>query len=584
MTRAIGYVRRSTDKQDESLGQQRAKLEAFAKVRGWDLVVVHCDDAISGSEMHRPGLDALVSDAVTRDDVDIVLAWDRNRLARPKDALDGMLLERKLMEAGKRVIYAATGQEADRSFTSGLISYVEHHQYGDYLRKLSRDTMRGLVARAERGMWPGGPIPFGYDRLILGEASKPLRIIRDLDDGGQAIIQPDTGVVLETLSNGQRHKKQDHESVTLIPSEPGRVRALRKMFADFAAGKPSRVLRDELNAAGFRTSRGSRFTVQTILPILENPAYLGRCVYNRRTLSKWHRHTSGQSVERHDGGVEKRPASDWITHENAWPALVDADTFDQVQARRKACRERTTHYRGTAMKADYLLTGLFFCGVCGGKMTGQTCTSGKGYKTRYYVCGRHSAGHKHECPKRYTVPAQVVEDHLLTVIRQDLAKLRDDDKLHAYVAAELQRVTGGKSDARDQLQRRLADLDQQTAKLRDHLLALDPDTAKSLGLYDHAQAVGIERAQVEAELSVMRGDAPALPPVNVIRQRAAAEFDRIEHVLAAGTVEEKRDLVAAYVQTIKADPDRQSVRISLYPTLLSQKIAGAGFEPATSGL
>ncbi len=247
MTRAIGYVRRSTDKQDESLGQQRARLEAFAKARGWDLVIIHSDDAISGSELSRPGLEALLNDATMRGDVDVVLAWDRNRLARPKDPLDGMLLERKLIEAGKRVIYAATGQEADRSFTSGLISYVEHHQNGDYLRKLSRDTMRGLVSRAERGMWPGGPIPFGYDRLILGDGNKPLRIIRDLDDGGQAIIQPDSGAVLETLSKGQRHKKQDHEGVTLIPSEPRRVRALRKMFADFAAGKPSRVLRDELN-------------------------------------------------------------------------------------------------------------------------------------------------------------------------------------------------------------------------------------------------------------------------------------------------------------------------------------------------
>ena len=42
--------------------------------------------------------------------------------------------------------------------------------------------------------------------------------------------------------------------------------------------------------------------------------------------------------------------------------------------------------------------------------------------------------------------------------------------------------------------------------------------------------------------------------------------------------------IADDVYTIKADPDRQPVRISLEPTLLSQKIAGTGFEPATSGL
>jgi len=90
-------------------------------------VEVFEDDAISGSEMHRPGLDKLLQ-AVTDPEVKFVVAWDRNRLARPKDAVDGLLLERQMQKAGKRVVYAATGQEAGRSFTSDLVGLVEHHQ------------------------------------------------------------------------------------------------------------------------------------------------------------------------------------------------------------------------------------------------------------------------------------------------------------------------------------------------------------------------------------------------------------------------------------------------------------------------
>lgn len=583
MTQAIGYIRRSTDRQEESLDQQRAKLEAFAKSKGWTLAAVYCDDAISGSDMKRPGLERLMADVTDRDDIQVVLAWDRNRLARPKDPIDGMMLERRLVEAGKRVIYAATGMESDRSFTSGLIGYIEHHQNGDYLRKLSRDTMRGLVERAKRGLWPGGPIPFGYDRLIL-DGDKPRRIVRDLDDGGQVVLDARTGDELERLPKGKSHRKQDHEACTLVPSDPARVRALQRIFSDYAAGKPSRVLRDELNATGFRTSRGSHFTVQTILPILQNQAYLGRCVYNQRTLSKWHRYREGASVERHDEGVERRDQADWVTCDDAWQALIDQDTFDQVQRRRSSSRDRNTHRRGPAMKGDYLLTGLFFCGVCGGKMTGQTTTSGKGIKTRYYVCSRHSAGHKHECPKRYTVPAGLVEDHIFGLIRLDLAKLRDDDQLHQYIVAELERLTGGRSDARDQLQRRLAQLDQNTAKLRDHLLSLDPDTAKSLGLYDRAKSMSDERAIVEADLAGLPDDALDLPSADIIRERAVAEFDHLDQVIAGATVEEKREFISCYIQKIKADPDLQTVHISLYPTLLSQKIvrsqrySGHGFK------
>src|SRR5579862_8072461 len=127
MVQAIGYVRRSTNRQEESLDQQRQKLESFAKARGWTLAQIYVDDAISGSDMNRPGLESLMQHATKSADVDIVLAWERNRLARPKDPVDGLMLERQLIKSGKRVFYVATGQEADRSFASGLISYVEHY-------------------------------------------------------------------------------------------------------------------------------------------------------------------------------------------------------------------------------------------------------------------------------------------------------------------------------------------------------------------------------------------------------------------------------------------------------------------------
>ncbi len=258
---------------------------------------------MSGSNLHRPGLDELLR-AAEEASIDYVVAWDRNRLARPKNAVDRLLLERRLQELGKRVVYVATGQELNSSFSSELISFVEHHQNGDYLRKLSRDTMRGLVARAKTGLWPGGPIPFGFDRLILDDGT-PKRVVRDSSGGITATLDPESRETLERLGAGRRYRKQDHEQCTLIPSEVTRVRAIQQLFADYAIGKPTRRVRDDLNELGFRTSRGRRFTVQTLLPMLENPAYVGRCVYNRRTFSKWHRYADGSSVERQDEGFER---------------------------------------------------------------------------------------------------------------------------------------------------------------------------------------------------------------------------------------------------------------------------------------
>lgn len=581
MTKAVGYVRRSTDRQEESLAQQRSRLAQFAKSRGWQLAEIFEDDAISGSEMKRPGLDQLLH-ASSQADVEIVLVWDRNRLARPKDPIDGMLLERKLQTNGKRVVYASNGQEPNGSFESGLMGYVEHHQNGDYLRKLSRDTMRGTVDLASRGLWPGGPIPFGFDRVLM-DGDKPKRIVRQDDDGGQIVLDAETLTVIDRLPRGRSHKKQKHESSTLTPSTDARVRAVQKLFADFAAGAPTRRLRDELNASGMRTSRGQIFTPQTIGPMLDNPAYAGRCVYNRRTLSKWHVFAEGGSVERKGEGVEKRSPEDWIVCEDAWPALVDAETFEAVQARRKMSREgKLPHYRGNAMKSEYLLSGLMRCGVCGGKMTGNTQKSSKGYKTRYYTCIRRQAGYHDECPKRYQVPAKLVEDHVLADIRDDLSSLRDDQELYRQIEEQLGRLRSGTSDAREQLGSRLASLDEKIAKVREHVLAVDPSIAESLGFYDQAKQLAAERKQVQVDLTAV-GAEPELPALPDLKQRINAEFDQMEALLASGTLEERRALVGCYIAQIKTKPEEATVCIG-FLSGLSQMVAGTGFEPVTFGL
>ncbi len=576
MVNVIGYVRRSTNRQEESLDQQRNKLEAYAKANGWKLTQIFEDDAISGSNMDRPGLEAMMQHALRTEDVGAVLAWERNRLARPKDPIDGLMLERQLTKAGKRVVYVATGQEAGQSFASGLISYVEHYQNGDYLRKLSRDTMRGLVSRAQRGLWCGGAIPFGYDRLCISMDGTPRRIIRDMPDGTQIVMQPDTQTIIETIPVGPRYTKPDYELCTLVPSDPIRVRAIQKLFADYAAGVPMRVLRDELNATGLRTARGHIFMIQTLYPILESAAYCGRSVYNQRTVSKWHRHSAGQSIERQDEGLESRPEGDWIVKPDAWPALIDQDTFDRVQARRKRSHETHQQTRGHAVSNQYFLTPFMVCGICGGRLFGQSVTPAKGRRQRYYTCSTHHRGHHERCPKRFSLPAYIVEDHVIALIKQDLVMLKDDQQLKEYIAQEIARLSGNDSDARQQLQRRLAELDQQIAKLRDHLKALDVATAQALGIYDEAKTATEERQKVEEALQRLAKTLPELPQAEEIAARAGTELDRFENLFTSMTVDQQKELIALYVKTIKVDPNAKKIEISLYPSLFTQIVTGVG--------
>jgi DNA invertase Pin-like site-specific DNA recombinase len=578
MVKAIGYVRRSTDRQEESLDQQRAKLEAFASARGWELVEVFADDAISGSDMDRPGLAKLLADTEKRPDVGAVLAWDRNRLARPKDPVAGLMLERRILQAGKRVFYVGSGQEAVRSFTSDLVGLVEHHQNGDYLRKLSRDTMRGSLSRAQRGLWAGGAIPYGYDRLILDAALKPRRIVRDMPDRSQLVLDATPGNVIEQMAGSHRYMKQDHEVCSLVPSEPERVKAVASIFADYAAGVPIRQIRERLNKAGLRNGRGHKFIGSTIHHILENSAYTGVYIYNRQTESKWHRVVNGQSVERLDEGTELRPESDWVVVPDAWPTLVDQETFDRVQARRRVSKDAWVKVTGDKVHSEYLLTGLFSCGVCGGRMVGASKMMLQGRKIRSYVCINHHRGHHDACPKRFAVPAELVERHIVGLIEADLANLRDDSRLADYVAAEVERLTGRQVDAGKLLQRRLAELDQQAATLREHLKKMDYATAEALGLYAEAKNLTSERAAVERDLKAAGAGLPDVPDLGDIRERAAVAFDRLAGILANGPIEQRRELIGLYVQSVKADPIQQKVVIALYPALFNAIGTGEGRE------
>jgi len=52
------------------------------------------------------------------------------------------------------------------------------------------------------------------------------------------------------------------------------------------------------------------------------------------------------------------------------------------------------------------------------------------------------------------------------------------------------------------------------------------------------------------------------------------------NIFAGGTVDQKKEFVAIYVKTLEADPNAKSVKISLFPALFSQIIAGGDYDRA----
>ncbi len=145
-------------------------------------------------------------------------------------------------------------------------------------------------------------------------------------------------------TGADKHLEPDPETAPLV----------KRIFEMYASGSTQKEIIDVLNAEGLRTRKGKPVTVNSIRAVLKNKKYMGVYHYNGK--------------EYPDAYI---------------PALIDAETFDKVQRmlvqNRKAPAKKWT-------KAEYLLTGKLFCGLCGQTMIGESGTGKSGTRYHYYNC------------------------------------------------------------------------------------------------------------------------------------------------------------------------------------------------------
>ena len=81
---AVGYLRRSTDRQEQSIPDQRKAIERYAAEHGLELARFFVDDAISGtSATRRPGFqDMVVQAQQERRPFSFVIVYDVKRFGR----------------------------------------------------------------------------------------------------------------------------------------------------------------------------------------------------------------------------------------------------------------------------------------------------------------------------------------------------------------------------------------------------------------------------------------------------------------------------------------------------------------------
>jgi DNA invertase Pin-like site-specific DNA recombinase len=172
--RAAIYARVSTTSQNTE--NQVRELREVAERHGWQIVVEFMDPGISGAKGRdqRPGLEAMMQ-AVSRREIDMVMAWSVDRLGRSLQNLVELLAELH----GKRVDLYLHQQGIDTSTPAGKALFQMMGVFAEFERAMIRERVNAGLARARaQGKTLGRP---------RRDDAKRLSAVRKLREQGVGI-------------------------------------------------------------------------------------------------------------------------------------------------------------------------------------------------------------------------------------------------------------------------------------------------------------------------------------------------------------------------------------------------------------
>src|SRR5229473_1433481 len=237
MENAWAFYRRSTDKQELSIDDQRRECRAFAVARGWEIIreFTPANGYASGLSIERDSVfQDMVRAAESRSHgVRYLVVYDVSRFGRLITEEKIYWEQRFKKHAGIQIVYIHGDIKNDGSLGDTLLKVVKHAEAHEYSLKLSEVTLRGAKSHAALGHSAGGAAPFGYDRLEIDPAGQPIRVMNQSSD----------------WKSNKMHR------VVWIPS-PTKAPVVRRIFETYEKGTGMNLIVQQLNAQKTPAPRG----------------------------------------------------------------------------------------------------------------------------------------------------------------------------------------------------------------------------------------------------------------------------------------------------------------------------------------
>ena len=174
------YTRVSTDNQAEvefnSCQAQEEKIKSFINSQENLLVYkVYSDAGFSGADLERPALQEMLR-VIQENKINMVIVYKIDRLTRsPKDFY--ALID---IFENYKVDFISITERFDTSTPSGRLLRNIMLTFAQFERELTSErTKDKLLERAQKGMWNGGSVPFGYkvvDKRLVPDEQKSQKL------------------------------------------------------------------------------------------------------------------------------------------------------------------------------------------------------------------------------------------------------------------------------------------------------------------------------------------------------------------------------------------------------------------------
>lgn len=295
----------------------------------------------------------------------------------------------------------------------------------------------------------------GFAEYYSRELSQ--KINRGLTDNAEK------GIVNGSVPLGYKRGPDGH---AVIVEEEAEI--VREIFRRVNNDEPFIRIIEDLNRRGLKTKKGKDWNRSSFNTILGNDRYIGIYRYKQ------------------------------FVHENGFPAIVDKETFYNVQ---KKVAEKP-NARGNAMRrkteyGTYLLTGKLICGKCGALMVGISGVGRHGDRCFYYTCNRKRL--ENGCDKK-NVRRGPVELAVTTYLQQ---MLMDDDLIEWMAEQTVAYQNTGRDDSEYESKQQRQ---KEVARKRTNILNAIADGIYTASTKDMLEALEAEEGNLQMEIAAMKAD------------------------------------------------------------------------------